>query len=53
MTTMKKMVAAGALMTALVFASGMGRAWAQESEGSASGSSAKAVEKEAPKPVEA
>ncbi len=52
MTMMKRMVTAGALMIALVFTSGMGRAWAQESGSSESGSSTKAVEKEAPKPVE-
>ena len=47
--TIKRMAVAGALMTiALVFASGAGRAWAQES-----GSAVKAVEKEAPRPMEA
>ncbi|HLB91646.1 MAG TPA: hypothetical protein VJK27_04860 [Terriglobales bacterium] len=58
MMTKRKMVAAGGLTVALVFASWSGRAWAQESGSSASASSAsasstKVAEKEAPKPVEA
>jgi hypothetical protein len=55
MITTKKMAVAGALMLtiALVFSAGTGRAWAQDSSSSSSGSSAKVVEKEAPKPTEA
>jgi len=44
----KKMIAAGALMIAFVFASGPNRAWAQESA-----SSNKSTEQESPRPVEA
>lgn len=58
--TMKRMAVAGALMLtiALVFASGAGRAWAQDSGSSSSGSSpsvssTKVAEKDAPKPTEA
>ena len=49
----KKVIVAGALTMALVFASGLNKAWAQDSANSTSATPTKSAAPEVPKPIEA